>query len=66
MPMKNVKELLMDAMANFVIAEKNGEYAVAYHYMRKICALFRITSGEYAMLSLWRQVSRLYIDYLEH
>ena len=56
MPMQNVNELLMDVMANFVIAEKNGEYAVAYHYMRKICALFRITSGEYAMLSLWRQV----------
>lgn len=55
----------MNAMANFVIAEKEGSYAVAYYYMQKVYALFRITSGEYAMLSLWRQVSRLYIDYLE-
>ena len=53
---KEVQELLMDAMANFVIAEKNGEYAVAYHYMQKVDALFSITYDEYAMLSLWRQV----------
>ena len=65
MTTKEIKDALMEAMTNFVIAEKDGAYAVAYHYMRRLAELFSITFGEYAMLNLWRQVSRLYIDYLE-
>lgn len=64
-----IKELLMDAITNFVIAEIDGEYAVAYCYMKRIDAYFRIM-GDYSRLkspweSLWRQVSPLYNDYIK-
>lgn len=63
---KDEKESLMDAITNFVIAEIDGEYAVAYFYMKRIDAYFRIM-GDYSRLRspleiLWRQVSPLYND----
>ena len=60
MEMKNVKELLMSAITNFVIAEKAGEYCESEHYMGKVHAYFGVL-GEYSRMdspwhAIWAEV----------
>ena len=60
MEMKNVKELLMSAMTNYVIAAKAGDHNALTFYSGVVYTYFTVM-GEFSRLSspwyaLWRKV----------
>ena len=60
MTSKEIKELLMEAMINFVIAEKAGDHFVSGYCMGRIHSYLDVLDG-YTMLNspwyaLWRRV----------
>ena len=57
---KTIKELLMDAMTNFAIAEKAGDLFTSGYYMGRVHSYLDVLGG-YTMLNspwyaLWRKV----------
>lgn len=60
MEVKNVKELLMEAITNFAIAEKSGDHFASGYHMGRVHACLTVL-GENARIhspwhSLWRVV----------
>ena len=56
MEMKNVKEALMEALTNYVIAKKAGEYCKSEQYMGKVHEYFGVLGEYFRMDSPWHSV----------
>ena len=56
MASKEIKEALMEAITDFVIAEKAGEYVKSEYYMGKVHEYFWVLGEFSRMASPWHSV----------